>query len=87
MLSMISPWIVPQLLVRNLEPAVVKRLRALAAAEGISVEEAHRRVLRGALLGGDPGPRRSFIDYLRGMPKDESIDFPRLPDRPRSVDL
>jgi plasmid stability protein len=45
----------PQLLVRQIEPIIIRRLRRRAAAEGISVEEAHRRVLRQALLGsGEP---------------------------------
>lgn len=39
-----------QLLVRNLDEAVVRELRAEAAREKISVEEAHRRVLQRALL-------------------------------------
>lgn len=35
-----------QLLVRDLEDAVVQALRQKAAEEGTSVEEAHRRILR-----------------------------------------
>ena len=77
----------PQLLVRGIEAAVVRKLRRRAAAEGISVEEAHRRLLRSALFGGGSEPAKDFIDYLRTIPADEAIDFPRSKDLPRQVDL
>lgn len=76
----------PQLIVRKLETAVVRRLRSRAAAEGVSVEEAHRRVLREALLG-DPAPaRQNFIEYLRGMP-DAELPPTRARDLPRDPGL
>ncbi len=76
----------PQLIVRKLENAVVCRLRTRAAAEGISVEEAHRRVLRQALLG-DPAPaRKNFIEYLQAMP-DVEVPIARSRDLPRQVAL
>jgi plasmid stability protein len=53
MLSLISTF-VAQLLVRDLEDAVVQALRQKAAEEGTSVEEAHRRILRLALLSKKP---------------------------------
>ncbi|HEX9784418.1 MAG TPA: hypothetical protein VGA56_17035 [Opitutaceae bacterium] len=77
----------PQLLVQEIESAVVQKLRSRAAAQGISVEEAHRRLLRAALLGDKPGPQRDFIAYLRGIPPDDSIEFTRASDPPRKVDL
>jgi antitoxin FitA len=43
-----------QLLVRDLEDAVVHALRQKAAEEGTFVEEAHRRILRLALLSKKP---------------------------------
>ena len=73
----------PQLLVRNIEPAVVKQLRRRAAAQGISVEEAHRRLLRRALVGNQAGPAEDFLAYLRGIPAGGKIDFARSADRPR----
>ncbi len=76
-----------QLLVREIESAVVKKLRGRAAAQGISVEEAHRRLLRAALIGDNPGPQSDFIAYLRGIPADESIEFPRQKDAPRDLGL
>jgi plasmid stability protein len=76
-----------QLLVRDLEPAVVRKLRSQAAALGISVEEAHRRLLRTALFGDTPGPKDNFIAYLQGIPSEDEIEFPRSQDLPRSVEL
>ncbi len=39
-----------QLLVRNLEEAVVRKLKQKAAKDGVSMEEEHRRILRNSLL-------------------------------------
>ena len=77
----------PQLLVRDFEPAVVRKLRSSAAAQGVSVEEAHRRLLRSALVGNNPGPKRNFIEYLRSIPQSEAVEFPRASDLPRPVEL
>jgi len=77
----------PQLLVRDIEPAVLKRLRSSAAAQGVSVEEAHRRLLRSALVGNRPGPKHNFVEYLRSIPQGGEIGFPRSADLPRSVTL
>ena len=76
-----------QLLVRDLEPAIVRKLRSQAAAQGISVEEAHRRLLRAALFGDTPGPKDNFIAYLRSVPTGEEIEFPRSQDLPRPLEL
>jgi hypothetical protein len=56
-----------QLLVRNLEDTVVRHLRRRAAEGGLSVEEAHRQLLREVLLG-ETRPRPSFKEYLLEMP-------------------
>jgi plasmid stability protein len=77
----------PQLLVRDIEPAIVRKLRSQAAAMGISVEEAHRRLLRSALMGDMPGPKESIIAYLRSAPSGDGIEFPRGKDVSRPVDL
>jgi plasmid stability protein len=42
---------VAQLLVRNLDPALVQKLRERAAKNGVSMEEEHRRILYHALMG------------------------------------
>ncbi len=76
-----------QLLVRNIEPAVVKKLRKRASAEGISMEEAHRRVLRLALLGREPDPATNFVAYLQSIPTCETIAFTRSKDLPRAIAL
>jgi plasmid stability protein len=76
-----------QLLVRDIEPAIVKKLRSSAAAQGVSVEEAHRRLLRSVLVGNRPGPKRNFIEYLKSIPPGEDMDFPRGKDLPREVAL
>jgi plasmid stability protein len=76
-----------QLLVRDIEPAIVRKLRQQAAAMGISVEEAHRRLLRAALFGEMPGPKHNFIAYLRSVPAGEDMAFPRSQDLPRPVEL
>jgi plasmid stability protein len=76
-----------QLLVRDLEPAIVRKLRSQAASLGISVEEAHRRLLRAALFGDTPGPRDNFIAYLQSVPPGDDIEFPRSRDLSRPVEL
>jgi plasmid stability protein len=76
-----------QLLVRNIEPTVVKKLRSRAASQGVSVEEAHRRLLRSALVGDKPGPQSNFIEYLRSIPHGVAIEFSRSGDLPRQVAL
>ncbi len=76
-----------QLLVRDIETAVVRRLRSSAAEQGVSVEEAHRRLLRTALVGDTPGPQRDFLAYLRSIPHGGDIEFSRAVDLPRSAGL
>ncbi len=52
-----------QLLVRNLEPMVIKRLKERARLHGVAVEEEHRRILREVCLA--PIQKVSLIDFLR----------------------
>jgi antitoxin FitA len=77
----------PQLIVRQLEEKVVKKLKARAGLHGVSMEEEHRRILREALLGKvrEPPP---FKQYLMEMPDagpDKIFDRPR--DKGRKVAL
>ena len=78
-----------QLIVRKLEEPVVQRLREEAAKYGVSVEEAHRRVLRRALLG--EAAEAGLKAHLLGIPSEvegEPDDlFERQQDSPREVDL
>ena len=57
----------PQLIVRQIEEKVVKKLKQQAGAHGISMEEEHRRILREALLG-KAAVRASLKEYLGQMP-------------------
>ncbi len=80
----------PQLVVRNIEEKVVRKLRRRAAGEGVSMEEEHRRILRAALLEhGKPG--KTFADYLLAIPQavenEPSNLFQRRRDMPREIDL
>ena len=78
-----------QLIVRKLEDAVVSRLREEAARYGVSMEEAHRRILREVLLGSPEAG--SLKDHLLAIPKageEEPEDlFERQQDEPRAVEL
>ena len=52
-----------QLLVRNLEPTIIKRLKERARLHGVALEEEHRRILREVCL--QPLHKVSLIDFLR----------------------
>ena len=82
-ISLIS-FFMAQLLVRDLEDAVVQALKQKAAEEGTSVEEAHRRILRLALLSKKP--KKGFKEFLLEMPEggDDYI-FDRHRSQPREV--
>ena len=77
----------PQLIVRQIEEKVVKKLKQQAGAHGVSMEEEHRRILRESLLGKS-GKSASFKEYLSQMP-DVGPDelFERNRDLGREVDL
>ena len=55
-----------QLIVRNLEAALVKALKARAARHGRSAEAEHREILRAALQQVEPTP--TLKDLLLSMP-------------------
>ena len=76
-----------QLIVRQLEPKIVRKLKERAGREGVSMEEEHRRILRQALLG--PGKqRRSFKEALQAMPNvGRDSDFTRESQLDRAVEL
>jgi plasmid stability protein len=76
----------PQILIRKLDESVVCKLRAEAAAAGISAEEAARRILRKSLIGDSP--KKSLIDFLRTMPEvDDDSLFARSKRKSRPVKL
>jgi plasmid stability protein len=75
-----------QLIVRNLDDEIVKRLRRRAAESGRSMEAEHREILREALVGRSQ--RKSLKQHLLNMPnggRDE--DFSRKQDKGRKVTL
>lgn len=80
----------PQLVVRNIEEKVVRKLRSPAARDGISMEEEHPRILRSALLK-HAKDGKTFADYLLETPQageNEPPDlFERRRDLPRPVFL
>jgi plasmid stability protein len=77
----------PQLLVRQVEEKLVRKLKEQAGQHGVSMEEEHRRILREALLG-TPKKKPSFKEYLLQMP-DIGPDelFARSRDLGREVEL
>ncbi|CAM3719153.1 Plasmid stability protein [Bordetella sputigena] len=63
------------LIVRNIEPDVVRALKQAAASHGRSAEAEHREILRAALKRP---ARRSFKEVLANMPDvgtDEDFNF------------
>ncbi len=73
-----------RLLVRDLDPEVVKALKQQAARHGRSAEAEHREILKQALLGTK---KKSFAQILVDMPNvGEDSDFKRLDDSD-SVDV
>jgi antitoxin FitA len=76
----------PQILIRRLDHHIVRKLRAKAAADGISAEEEARRILRRSLVGELPA--MPLIEFLRTMPDvgDDRI-FERPKRKPRKVKL
>lgn len=52
-----------QLLVRDIDEALVRKLKRRAAEHGVSAEEEHRRILKEALSRSDNG-KPNLIEYL-----------------------
>ena len=66
------------LIVRNIDDAIVKALKARAGHEGISAEAEHRKILEAALLGPK---KKSFVEALRSIPcVGNDADFERQQD-------
>ena len=71
-----------QLIVRNVDDDLVRRLKQRAAIHGRSAEEEHRHLLRAALR------KEGLISRLREIPDVGSDDdFKRANDLPRDIDL
>jgi len=77
----------PQLIVRQIEEKVVRKLKQQAGMHGVSMEEEHRRILRKSLLG-KAGKRTSFKEALLAMPNvGKDADFERGPQLERPLEL
>lgn len=71
-----------QLIVRNLDEDLVRRLRRRASEHGRSAEEEHRQILRAALRSDGLG---AYLTEIPGVGDDD--DFSREPELPGHVDL
>lgn len=71
-----------QLIVRDLDDDVVRRLKRRAAERGHSAEEEHRQILRRALRSKGLG---SHLATIPDVGTDE--DFERSDELPRAIDL
>ena len=65
-----------QLVVRNLESDLIRRLKQRAAEQGVSAEEEHRRILRRALLDEEEFPDLKSLLIMPDIGEDK--DFARL---------
>jgi antitoxin FitA len=73
-----------QLVVRNIDEAIVRALKRRAAARGVSAEAEHRTILREALLSKQR-KGASFKSALASLPdvgNDDDFSFERDVDRP-----
>jgi len=72
-----------QLIVRNVDERLARRLKKLAVSHGVSMEEEHRRILKNALDGKD-----SFKVALSQIPLvGDDADFERVDGNHREIEL
>ncbi len=78
-----------ELVVREVEPAIIAKLKERADKHRRSVEDEHRAILRDTLLVGDQDlSTMTFEEYLRKMPDvGTDADFSRIEGSIRDVDL
>lgn len=75
-----------QLIVRNIDQELVRRLKLRAARHGRSMEAEHRDILRQALMAAEAG--ETLKDLLLAMPAvGDDTDFARMQDHGREVEL
>jgi plasmid stability protein len=74
-----------QLIVRNIDKAIVKALRSRAARHGRSAEAEHREILRDALTRGAPGDLKQHLLSMPGVGHDRDFRFKR--GRARRIEL
>jgi plasmid stability protein len=74
----------PQLLVRNINEALVRKLKRRALLHGVSAEEEHRRILK-ETLSARRARKRTLMDFLLS---DDAVVHPEVElDLSRSRDL
>ena len=78
-----------ELLVRDVEPAILAKLQKRADEHCRSVEDEHRAILRDVLLAGDrETPAMTFEAYLPNMPDvGTDAEFSRIEGSIRDVNL
>ena len=78
-----------ELIVREVEPAIVAKLKERAEKHRWSIEDEHRAILRDVLLaGGQDVSAATFEEYLREMPDvGTDADFSRVEGSIRDVNL
>ena len=74
-----------QLLVRDLDESLVKKLKRRARAHGVSTEEEHRRILREALSRPD-GKELTLIEFLLSSEGEVAPDVELELDRSREIE-
>jgi antitoxin FitA len=68
------------LIVRNVDEAIVRALKKRASEHGISTEAEHRKILEQVLL---QPPKKSFAEVLQQIPEGgHDSDFERVQDDP-----
>jgi plasmid stability protein len=63
-----------QLLVRKVDPKIVRKLKARASAHGVSSEEEHRRILQEALSRREED-KPSLIEFLMRTEAASDVDL------------
>ncbi len=78
-----------ELVVRDVEPVIVAKLKQRADEHRRSIEDEHRAILRDVLLADDQAsPTIAFEAYLRMMPDvGTDADFSRIEGSIRDLDL
>lgn len=74
-----------QLIVRNLEEEVVRRLKEQAGKHGHSAEEEHRQILRAALVVHSSKDFKTMLSEFPDVIDD--TDLERIAEIPRPIDL
>lgn len=75
-----------QLIVRNIDQELVRRLKLRAARHGRSMEAEHREILRQVLSGTESG--ETLKELLLAMPDvGDDTDFVRVQDQGREAEL